>query len=129
MDNNYAELISTGIKCDNPKCDYSDNTVKQSEYLAWVNRPCPKCGENLLTEEDYHMTLVMHNAVDFMNALSLEEIIEISKLAKENDVFNSDVFADAKGKEHLESDGLVSISLNIHDGIKATEIKPIEPKS
>jgi hypothetical protein len=43
------------IECDNPMCDYSvsnpsgDPNVDISEYL---NQECPKCGENLLTEED-----------------------------------------------------------------------------
>jgi hypothetical protein len=122
MEKNYTELRIGGIKCDS--CDFTDNTVKESDYHSWVNEPCPKCGANLLTEEDYEMSQVLHNAIDFMNTLSPEEIMEISKLAKLHDVFNDDVFADAKGKEHLESDGLVDITLDVHNGIRVTEIKP-----
>lgn len=49
------EVTGGGIKCDNPKCDYSDESVKMEDYDQWLNKPCPKCGENLLNEEDYFM--------------------------------------------------------------------------
>lgn len=42
-----------GIKCDNPKCSYRDNSVEFDDYPNWVNKPCPLCGCNLLTEKDY----------------------------------------------------------------------------
>ena len=43
------------IECDNLECDYAvanpsgDPSTDLTEYL---NQECPKCGENLLTEED-----------------------------------------------------------------------------
>lgn len=42
-----------GIKCDNPNCDFSDMTVKYEDYDKWLNKPCPKCGHNLLKQRDY----------------------------------------------------------------------------
>ena len=43
-----------GIKCDNPNCDYFNPDVESKTYKQdWLNKPCPKCGENLLTEKDY----------------------------------------------------------------------------
>lgn len=42
-----------GIKCDS--CDFQDQTVKFENYKEWLNKPCPKCGDNLLTEKDYEM--------------------------------------------------------------------------
>jgi hypothetical protein len=42
-----------GIKCDNPECDFRDDSVELGEYSLWLNRPCPKCGANLLTQADY----------------------------------------------------------------------------
>ena len=45
--------IIQGIKCDNEKCDYADPTVQYEEYPNWINKPCPACGENLLTEKAY----------------------------------------------------------------------------
>lgn len=48
----------TGIKCDNAQCDYRDDSVKFDEYPQWVNKPCPECGENLLTQENYDACLI-----------------------------------------------------------------------
>lgn len=42
-----------GIKCDNPECDYMNQSVELEDYPNWLNRPCPKCGSNLLTQADY----------------------------------------------------------------------------
>lgn len=42
-----------GVKCDNPECDFLDGNVPFSQYAEWVNKPCPKCGWNLLTNQDY----------------------------------------------------------------------------
>ncbi len=41
-----------GIKCDNPDCDFKDDSVVYEDYKVWLNKPCPKCGTNLLTEAD-----------------------------------------------------------------------------
>lgn len=40
-----------GIKCD--ACHYKQMDVQPEDYPEWVNKPCPDCGENLLTESDY----------------------------------------------------------------------------
>lgn len=51
-----AKAITThiqGIKCDNKNCDFRDMSVPYEDYAKWVNKPCPKCGANLLTAHDY----------------------------------------------------------------------------
>ena len=50
---NALEINVSGIKCDNPNCDFEDMSVKVEDYDKWLNKPCPKCGENLLTDNDY----------------------------------------------------------------------------
>lgn len=59
----------SGIKCDNPECSYRDAEVKYADYINWVNKPCPECGSNLLTEADYNIVLKMVKAVNFINRL------------------------------------------------------------
>lgn len=54
-----VEVYVRGIKCDNSTCGFKDDTVKFEEYEQWLNKPCPKCGANLLTEEDYASTLIL----------------------------------------------------------------------
>ena len=38
-----------GLKCDNPSCDWSNMLVSFEEFENWVGKPCPKCGEVVLT--------------------------------------------------------------------------------
>lgn len=58
------------VVCDNKRCDYK---VKNEEpYLPmniqkYINQHCPKCGENLLTEEDYNLGLNLIKKVNFIN--------------------------------------------------------------
>jgi hypothetical protein len=56
-----------GIKCDTPTCDYNDPSVKVEDYKDWVNKPCPKCGGNLLTEQDYATVQLMMQITAFAN--------------------------------------------------------------
>lgn len=44
---------SMGIKCDNEDCGWYDWSVTQDQYPDYVDKPCPCCGDNLLTREDY----------------------------------------------------------------------------
>ncbi len=58
------------IECDNPQCDFKipnptgDPNEDISEYL---NKACPLCGENLLTEKDYKQSLNMMRAINWLN--------------------------------------------------------------
>ena len=57
------DIWACGIKCDNPNCDFRDMSVRFEDYPKWLNRPCPKCGQNLLTEADLRTTKrAMHMA-------------------------------------------------------------------
>lgn len=64
-----VELNIQGIKCDNESCDYIDMGVKYEDYKEYLNKPCPKCGENLLTEEDYNATKQIVAITKFMNKI------------------------------------------------------------
>lgn len=56
-----------GIKCDNPFCDFRDDTVEFEEYPGWLNRPCPLCGSNLLTQADLDATVRLLRRVNQIN--------------------------------------------------------------
>ncbi len=79
-----ATLKISGIKCDNPTCDYKDENVSLHEYELWLNKPCPCCGENLLTEEDYNTVKLMAAMVQIANEAPQpmnnvdEPIVEVS---------------------------------------------------
>ena len=41
----------SGIQCDTKGCGYHDDYIHFNDYKSWLNKPCPKCGANLLTKE------------------------------------------------------------------------------
>ena len=65
------EIVEGGLICDNPKCTYTNPAVKTADYVNWVDQPCPKCGENLLTEEDFAFNKMLLGIVDFVNTTEL----------------------------------------------------------
>jgi hypothetical protein len=62
-----VELNIKGIKCDH--CDYKEPNVKFEEYEQFLNKPCPKCGENLLTEADLNSVKMMIQLTDVANEM------------------------------------------------------------
>lgn len=56
-----------GIKCDAEDCGFEDKTVNLENYPEWVNKPCPDCGANLLTEADYNNVLMIMEIVKMTN--------------------------------------------------------------
>lgn len=66
---NALELDIHGIKCDNPDCDFRDDGVQMEDYEGWLNKPCPKCGSNLLTEEDYRNTQFLIEMTEIANKI------------------------------------------------------------
>ena len=75
MDKNIIASIY-GIKCDNNLCDYYNKHVKCEDYINWINKPCPICGENLLTQSDYDMVqIILKNStlIDNSNVELIED--------------------------------------------------------
>jgi len=64
---NQIQLNVGGIKCDNEACDFVDLSVNLHDYPQWLNKACPKCGDNLLTEEDFQSVQLLLQLVDQMN--------------------------------------------------------------
>ena len=119
---NNIEISQFGIKCDNPECDFRDNSVQEHEYANWLNVPCPKCGQNLLTEEDFSNAELLKFVADLVNTLSPEEILAIHKSGNE-ELKKSPMFKDTKGLELLDSEKNVIMSAETHKGIRFTEIR------
>lgn len=86
MENNKnVELNIYGLKCDNASCDYEDMSVPREDYEQSIGKPCPKCGESLLTQEDYDKVLLMEESVRITNLFSPEQIEEMTANISEED--------------------------------------------
>lgn len=64
-----ARLKVKGIKCDTPECDFNDTTVEYKDYPQWLNKPCPKCGANLLTQADYDNVQKLFETIELLNMM------------------------------------------------------------
>ena len=91
---NAVEVDVHGIKCDNPDCTFEDDHVKFEEYPSYLNKPCPLCGQNLLTQEDLDNTNIVLGVVGMLN-----KVLPGPK----------------------EGDKLVHATMNIHDGVMTIE--------
>lgn len=84
------EYTIKGIKCDNPECDYVNLDVKFEDYKQWLNKPCPKCGCNLLTKKDYISVKLLARIVKIIN--------KIAPPTKDEDVIKVNVKMNGTGK-------------------------------
>jgi hypothetical protein len=56
------------IVCDNTKCDYTMPENSEHEELhKYINKPCPMCGENLLTTTDYKQYMNVLKYIAWLN--------------------------------------------------------------
>lgn len=58
-----------GLKCDNPDCNYVNDTIDITDYKHFINCPCPECGCNLLTVEDYKSSVRILRLIKFINLI------------------------------------------------------------
>ena len=127
MENNIELTNNGGLKCDNPSCDWEDTTIKMEDYGEWVNKPCPKCGENVLSEGDYTMTQALHSAVDFINSLGegeLKELNDMFDMESIDELKSHPMFEEAEGLDNLnEIEDSLEMKIEVKDGIRVKSIK------
>lgn len=87
------EIKAAGLKCDADRCDYIDIGVNLKEYKSWINKPCPKCGANLLTPEDYKQIRLFRILTSIINLFSF-----LSPFLKGRDMYRMRVHFDGSGK-------------------------------
>ena len=71
---NNMMITSGGLVCDNDSCDWEDMSIKVDDYPKWLNAPCPKCGENVLTEEDLNTHLAMLETCKKLDSMDPQKI-------------------------------------------------------
>ena len=122
------EIVETGLQCDNQNCDWKDTTITFETYGDWLNKPCPKCGENVLTEEDFKNAEVLRISYQLINSLSQDDLNKLSNLVgnkHSDELRQSPLFKDTIGLENLDasSEKRVTMSVSTHKEIKVDSIQ------
>lgn len=126
------ELISGGIVCDNPKCDWKDDSVNSEDYINWIGATCPKCSSIVFTEDDYNESLKMNAMVELINSMTEEEMDAIAKMSGlygmdlKEQLHSSSFFKDAKGIDNIEEGKEMTFLVSSFGGLKCTEIKNVK---
>ena len=66
-----VENTTDGVQCDN--CDYKEeyevdfSASYQKGLKKYLNKPCPKCGANLLTKKDYTDAVQLMKTITWLN--------------------------------------------------------------
>lgn len=110
MTNINEVLKFNGLKCDH--CDWEDKTIPYETWSQWVDKFCPKCGENVLTQEDYtqvkELVEAITGAIEKVKNMSPEQLAEAEARAP----------AELKNVKSIEfsfqKDGTISIGFK-HD--------------
>lgn len=58
------------IVCDNPNCDFkvkNDGSDEIETLNKYLNKTCPDCGCNLLTDEDYKTATNLIKTINWLN--------------------------------------------------------------
>ena len=80
MKNRLEFVGTTNLKCDNEECNYVSHKFPNDHIVDLVGAECPLCKSNLLTKEDLDKSILMGNAIDFVNNMSEEEYQEALKI-------------------------------------------------
>jgi hypothetical protein len=125
-DYNNIEVAHGGLKCDADGCDWSDDSIPVADYEKWINRPCPKCGANLLTLEDFQNAQSVLLAAALVNGLSPEEIEAIAKAANPDNVPPEQLLKDIPGAELIREGGPILMQIETHKEVKIAGFKKDE---
>ena len=86
----------SSVICDNKECDFKVPYTDDDNLLKYINVPCPKCGQNLLTVEDYIVHEKMIRSINFINRWFSWLTIFMSKKSIDNRNDNSVHYHDGK---------------------------------
>jgi len=116
-DNKNIMVEQGGIQCD--ACDWKDDTpLSTKELEAYLNKPCPKCGENLLTEDDLLEYAKFMAAINTVNAMDSSVIEQFESLLDEDAIIDAYQIAKTKGLSQTRPGTFVYDQKSIKDGKK-----------
>jgi len=79
-------------------------SVQFEDYEQWLNKPCPDCGCNLLTKQDYDTVKVLIDLTAIVNE-EVSGVAEGEQLLKMSVEFNGTGSVAFSGIEPIEKEG------------------------
>jgi hypothetical protein len=92
------------IVCDNPACGF-EQAIPFEDREKWIDRPCPNCGENLITREDFEKSQALYDLLNNPLWAELEEKAINSGLEPQN--------CEIMIRQQRDDDGADSLTIRI----------------
>ena len=89
------------MQCDNAQCDYIGEPIEYEQAESYIGTPCPKCGENILTQQDYDNLVTIIKGMDLINHIT-------------------------KDNPYNENEPKVLIGFDTHKGISINKIESVK---
>lgn len=123
---NIFSVSDRYLECDNPTCDYTDTAESDfSDMNIYIGKPCPKCGENLLTEDDYKNSQNVLNVVNYFNALPSNERESLIEACSDIPLDSFQNVTVAQELKYASPNQMVGMEVATKNGELSFEIKPI----
>lgn len=78
--------MSEFLKCDAPDCDHHEDVLRVTADM--VGKACPKCGESLLTQEDWDVYSSLSAGLDALEALGIQVRADADTPQEQRAAFN-----------------------------------------
>lgn len=108
-------IETSGLECDS--CDWKDITIPVAEYPQWIDKACPKCGANVLTQKDHDDFMLVYNLALNPPELTEDKIVELMLMLG---LSKEEVIALSKNTD------LYNMSFKVHNGVQIQGIKKVE---
>tara|TARA_R110000796_G_scaffold1673_3_gene6938 strand:+ start:162 stop:569 length:408 start_codon:yes stop_codon:yes gene_type:complete len=126
-DKKNIEFKENGLVCDNTECDWENPNIPDGELEQWIDVECPKCGDNILTKQDYLNYKLMMVIVDEINDIDPNTLAEMASKIDPKALKDHPLFEDVEGLELLVEDPNkpLKMTINTHGTLKVDKITPV----
>lgn len=82
----HLEMIDLSLICNRKLCKFEIGGIRYKDIAKWLNKPCPKCGDNLLTMKDFDRMVYVKQIQNLVNSLTLKQLslLGLEKRKKSN---------------------------------------------
>lgn len=115
-----TKIIVDELRCDNEGCGNLYKIKNKTDLSLLIDTPCPKCGQNMLSQQDYANTQCLKLATEMVNDFGIDGSLLVCNcvnLMKQIIDANNLIMESTKGKKG------VSARFNTHGTVSIREMK------